>query len=132
VSSAVGVIYIALWALYIIGGWVVFQKAGEAGWKVLIPIYNIIVLLKIVGKPWWWLILLLIPLVNIIFGIIVAYDLAKSFGHGGGFTVGLVLLPYIFILILAFGSSQYIGPGGTPALDSSSGDMGGPPAQATW
>ena len=62
-----------------------FEKAGEAGWKSIIPIYNIIVLLKIVGREWWWVILFLIPIVGFIIWIIVALDLAKAFGRGTGF-----------------------------------------------
>ena len=57
---------IALVAAFIASYWVIFTKAGEAGWKCLIPIYNLIVLLKIINKPVWWFILLLIPLVNIV------------------------------------------------------------------
>jgi hypothetical protein len=90
--------------------WVVFAKAGEPGWQAIIPIWNSIVLLKIVGRPMWWIILFLIPIVNIVVGILVLVDLAKSFGHGVGFAIGLLLLSVIFYPILAFGSSQYLGP----------------------
>jgi hypothetical protein len=92
--------------------WKIFTKAGEEGWKSIIPIYNIVVLLKIVGRPWWWLLLMLIPLVNFVVAIVVMNDLSKSFGHGVGFTLGLIFLSFIFYLILAFGSSQYQGPAG--------------------
>ena len=61
-------------------GWKVFTKAGQPGWAILIPFYNTYVLLKIVGRPGWWLVLMFIPLVNIVIAIIVAIDLAKSFG----------------------------------------------------
>ncbi len=67
-------------------------------------------LLKIVGRPWWWLILAMIPLVNFIFGIIINVDLAKSFGKGVGFAIGLILLSPIFIIILGFGDARYQGP----------------------
>ena len=107
VSSLVG---LGLGVLVLVAYWRVFTKAGEAGWKAIIPIYNIIILLKIVGRPWWWLLLLCIPLVNLIVLIIVSNDLSKSFGHGMGFTLGLIFLSFIFYLILAFGSSQYVGP----------------------
>src|SRR5689334_9558275 len=76
----------------IIGMWKIFEKAGKPGWASIIPIYNIIVLLEIVGKPVWWIILFLIPCVNIIFGIWTINLLSKSFGQGEGFTVGLILL----------------------------------------
>lgn len=104
--------------------WRIFTKAGEAGWKSIIPIYNIVVLLKIVGRPWWWLLLMLVPLVNFIVMIVVMNDLSKSFGHGMGFTLGLIFLSLIFYLILAFGSSQYQGPAGAHM------EMGGHPTPA--
>ncbi len=98
--------------LAIVALWKIFTKAGEEGWKSIIPIYNTIILLKIVGRPWWWILLFLIPLVNIVVIIIVYNDLSKSFGHGMGFTLGLLFLNVIFFLILGFGSSRYVGPGG--------------------
>jgi Family of unknown function (DUF5684) len=111
VNGVLFVIYLAIIVLVIAGFWRVFTKAGEAGWKSIIPIWNIIVLLRIVGRPVWWIILFLIPLVNIIFSLIVMLDLAKRFGKGGGFGVGLWLLSFIFIPILGFGSASYQGGG---------------------
>ena len=99
--------------LVIVALWKIFEKAGKPGWAAIIPIYNIIVLLEIVGKPLWWIILFLIPFVNIIFGIWVTNLLSKSFGKNEGFTVGLILLPFIFYPILGFGSAKYEGPAGT-------------------
>jgi hypothetical protein len=101
-----------IWALPLMG---VFQKADEPGIAAFIPIWNLLVLLKIVGRPWWWLILYIIPIVGLIVAIVVLYDLAKSFGHGVGFTIGLVLLSWIFLLILWLGGSRYLGPRGEPA-----------------
>lgn len=109
------IVYIVIIVAALAAYWRIFTKAGEAGWKGIIPIWNIIVLLKIVGRPWWWLLLLFIPLVNFVIMIIVLNDLSKSFGHGMGFTLGLVFLSLIFFLILAFGGSRYIGPGGVAA-----------------
>lgn len=86
----------------------IFIKANEAGWKVFIPIYNVIVLLRIVGKPEWWIILLLIPGINIVFSIWVTNLISLKFGKDEGFTFGLILLPFIFYPILAYGKSQYI------------------------
>jgi hypothetical protein len=103
-------IYLVVLLIVIIAGWQVFTKAGKPGWAVLIPFYNAYVLLKIVGRPGWWLILYFIPLVNIVIWIIVDVELAKSFGKGVGFAIGLIFLPYIFIPILAFGSARYLGP----------------------
>jgi hypothetical protein len=103
-------IALALAILTYVADWIIFTKADHPGWASLIPFYNIYVVLKIVGRPGWWLILLLIPFVNIVFGIIVIIDLSKSFGHGGGFALGLIFLGPIFHWILAFGDSQYKGP----------------------
>ena len=111
--EAVGIIiYLAIIVLIIASMWTVFSKAGKPGWASIIPIYNLIVLLEVVGKPWWWLLLMLIPIVNIIILIIVYHNLSLSFGKGGGFTVGLILLGFIFLPILAFSDVTYIGPGG--------------------
>ncbi len=106
-----GLIGLVIGLIAVIAIWKVFTKAGKPGWASLIPIYNIIVLLEIAGRPLWWFILLLIPFVNFIILIIVMIDLAKSFGQGVGFGLGLVLLSPIFFLILGFGSSRYVGPG---------------------
>lgn len=106
------VLYLALIVLMIASMWTIFTKAGKPGWACIIPIYNIIVLLEIVGKPWWWLILMLIPLINIVFAIWMINLLSKSYGHGVGFTLGILFLSLIFLPILAFGSSKYAGPAG--------------------
>ena len=95
--------------------WKIYTKAGQPGWACIIPIYNYYILLKIVGKPGWWLLLLLIPFVNIIFAIWVTNMLSKSFGKDEGFTVGLLLLGIVFYPILAFGSARYLGPYGDAA-----------------
>lgn len=92
--------------------WKVFVKAGEPGWAVLIPIYNIIVLLKISGKPWWWLFLFFIPIVGIVIAVLANVGLAKNFGKGVGFAIGLTLLGPIFFLMLGFGSAQFQGTKG--------------------
>ncbi len=105
-------IYLAIIVLIIIGYWKTFEKAGKPGWAAIIPIYNIIVLLEIIDKPWWWILLLLIPFVNIVIGIMMTHQLSLSFGQGVGFTVGLILLPFIFVPMLGFGEYTYQGPGG--------------------
>ena len=92
--------------------WKIFTKAGQPGWAALVPIYNIVVLLQIVGKPIWWIVLMLIPLVNIVVAVILSVAVAKSFGKGAGFGIGLMLLSFIFYPILAFGDAQYVGPEG--------------------
>src|SRR5438093_7825645 len=113
VSTIVGLL-IALFL--IVAMWKVFTKAGQPGWASIIPIYNLYVWCKIVGRPWWWILLMLIPFVNFIVGIILCIDMAKSFGKGAGFGIGLALLGVIFIPILGFGSAQYQGPSASPGV----------------
>lgn len=106
----VGIImYVAIIVLMIASMWKIFTKAGQPGWASIVPIYNIIVLLKIVNKPVWWLVLMLIPVVNFVIAIIVLNALSKSFGKGVGFTIGLLLLGIVFYPMLAFGDAQYVG-----------------------
>ena len=95
--------------LVIAGLWKVFTKAGKPGWAAIIPIYNLIVLLQIAGKPLWWIVLFCIPIVNFVVAIMVFINVAKAFGKGTGFAIGMLLLGPIFIPILGFGSAQYIG-----------------------
>lgn len=101
-----------VFVVYLAAMWRIYEKAGKPGWASLIPIYNIIVLLEIVGKPWWWLLLMLIPVANIVFAIWMTNLLSKSFGKSEGFTVGLILLGLIFYPILGFGNAEYKGPAG--------------------
>jgi Family of unknown function (DUF5684) len=109
-SPVVVIVELLITLIVIVAMWKVFTKAGRPGWAAIIPIYNMYVWCKIVGRPGWWVILMLIPLVNIIVGIIVCIDMAKSFGKGAGFGIGLALLGIIFLPILGFGSGQYQGP----------------------
>ena len=90
------IVSLALGILGIVAMWMIYQKAGQPGWAAIIPIYNVIVLLRVAGRPWWWLLLLLIPLVNIVVAVVVMLDLAKAFGHGTGFGLGLIFLSIIF------------------------------------
>ena len=100
--------------LGILAMWFIFKKAGQGGWKALIPIYNIYTLVKIVDGNGWKFLLLLIPFVNFVYLIILNFRMAKAYGKGIGFGFGLLFLPTIFQLILAFGKAQYVGPKGQP------------------
>lgn len=100
-------VLLAVVIVMLVGMWKVFTKAGEPGWAVLIPIYNCYVFLKIAGKPWWWLLLMLIPIVSFIVAIVATVALAARFGKGVGFALGLILLPFVFYPMLGFGSAQY-------------------------
>jgi len=106
----VAIFYLLIIGLLFASLWKIFVKAGRPGWEGIVPIYNIIILHKIVGKPAWWIVLYLIPFVNLIINIWVTNLLAKSFGQSEGFTIGLVFLPFVFYPVLAFGSAQYQGP----------------------
>lgn len=101
------IIAMAIAIFMIAAVWKVFTKAGQPGWAVLIPIYNVYILLKISGKPGWWLLLMFIPLVNVVVGILAVVGLSANFNKGGGFVIGLLLLPFIFYAILGFGSAKY-------------------------
>jgi hypothetical protein len=107
----IGVIVLAIAVFYIICEWKIFTKAGKPGWAIFIPIYNLIVYLEIIGKPWWHMFLLIIPIYGwIILPIMWTHKLSKVFGHDVGFTLGLIFLSFIFIPILALGDSQYTAP----------------------
>ena len=101
------VLWLAIVILMIAAMWKVFEKAGKPGWAAIVPIYNLFVLCEIAGKPAWWGILLLIPFVNIVVAIIVTLAVAKNFGKGAGFGIGLLLLPMIFYPMLAWGDARY-------------------------
>lgn len=105
------VFYLAFIVIYIVGLWKIFVKAGEEGWKSIIPIWNMIVELRIVGYSPWYILLFLVPLVNLVFAVIVAYRLAKSFGYGVGVTI-LEFVAGIGLLIIGYGDSKYLGPNG--------------------
>jgi len=107
----VSLIYLAIIVLMIVSIWKIFVKAGKPGWAAIIPIYNIIVLLEIVGRPIWWIVLLLIPIVNFVILIILSLDLAVCFGKSKGWGFGmLVILGIIGYPILAFGDATYTAP----------------------
>ena len=104
-------IWLIFWVAYMIAIIIaqikVYTKAGKKWWEALIPFYNIYILLQIVNKPGWWLVLFFIPFANFVVMIILLNELSKAFGHGTGFTLGLILLSPIFWLILGFGDSKY-------------------------
>jgi hypothetical protein len=70
------ILYLAVIGFYLYCMWRIYEKAGKPGWASIIPIYNILVQLEILGRPWWWLLLMFVPFVNIVIGIIIIFDLA--------------------------------------------------------
>jgi hypothetical protein len=114
-GGAIGGVFGVVVGLVMIAAlWKIFSKAGQPGWASIVPIYNYIVWCKVVGRPAWWVLLLLICFP--IFFIILCIDLAKSFGKGAGFAIGLILLPFIFFPVLGFGSATYQGPSAAPKM----------------
>lgn len=95
--------------LLVVSNWFIYQKANVPGWASLVPVYNLVKLLEIIGKPTWWVLLMFIPFVNLVLYFIINFKLARVFGKGTGFGFGMVFLPFIFYPILAFGSAQYTG-----------------------
>lgn len=112
-AAAAGVMMLILLAevvlgiVTIVGMWKVFSKAGKPGWAAIIPIYNLIVMLEIAGKPIWWIILFLIPCVNLIMAILTFMGVAKNFGKGEAYGIGLAFLPFIFFPLLGFSDARY-------------------------
>jgi len=113
--AGVGMVMLLFWlavvAVFVIAFWKVFTKAGQPGWAAIVPIYNAYILTQIAGRPGWWVLLMLIPFVNIVISLILAIDIAKSFGQSPVFGVVMLwLLSAIGYLVLGFGSARYIGP----------------------
>ncbi len=104
-------IFIAILSIVsIVAMWKIFTKAGEEGWKSIIPFYNSYTLFRIAGRNGWGFLLLLIPLVNIVVFVMVSIDLAKHFGKDAFFgVVGLFFFSVIGYLMLAFGDAKYVG-----------------------
>lgn len=115
-GTAVGVLlvwmlfWLAIVAILVVAMWKIFAKAGKPGWAAIVPIYNILVFLEIIGRPWWWLLLMFIPFVNFVIGIVVALDLGKAFGKDAAYSIILLwLFSLIGFLMLGFGKDKYLG-----------------------
>ena len=106
-GTLVSIIYLAIVVLVLAGIWKTFTKAGKPGWASIIPIYNVVVLLQIAEKPVWWILLFLIPIVNLVVSIMVMMAVAQKFGKGAGYGLGLAFLGFIFWPMLGFGSATY-------------------------
>jgi len=115
-NSAVLVIYFLIIVIVLVSQWKIYTKAGEPGWKGIIPFYSTWVGLRLTGRPKLWMLWLFIPIVNIYFAIAYVNGFSKSFGKGVGNTFLLLLLPYIGYPMLAFGDAKYVGPGGASGV----------------
>jgi hypothetical protein len=102
------VIYVAIFAFVIAGWWKAFEKAGQPGWAAIVPIYNVYILTKIAKKPGIWVLLMFIPIVGIVIIFLMSIEVARQFGKGSGFGIGLALLGFIFWPILGFGDAKYL------------------------
>lgn len=102
-------IAIAVGILQIVATWKLYKKAGEKGWAAIVPFYNLYVMVKIAWGNGWLFLLYLVPMGNIVFAIGTYVKLARAFGKDGGYAVGLIFLPYVFLSILGFGKAEYQG-----------------------
>jgi uncharacterized membrane protein YhaH (DUF805 family) len=109
------IVVIVIYVVAAISLWRIFKKAGQPGWAAIVPIYNYLTLLKVIGRPWWWVLAVLfglIPVVgwiaNLVVAAIVLHDLSKSFGKGAGMTIALICV--VGFPALAFSDAQYRGP----------------------
>ena len=110
------IVWLAIMVFMIVSWWIVFKKAGQPGWAILIPIFNFLVILRVAEKPWWWVFAILLaiipiagPILFLVVWILICNAISKNFGQGAGFTVGLVLLSVVFVPILAFGDYKWKG-----------------------
>ena len=111
-GAAMGVIWLIsmiMCVIMIISQWKIFKKAGEPGVAAIVPFWNTAVLFKITWGKWYYMFLMLIPIVGMVFMFITFFKLAKVFGQGAGFGIGLIFLSFIFMPMLAFGSAEYVG-----------------------
>lgn len=109
-SIAYGIVVLVIAVLAIVAAWKIFEKANEPGWAAIIPFYGTYKMYQISWGTGWLFLLQLVPCVGIVVSLIMSLKLAKAFGKGTGFGIGLFLLPFVFQLILAFGSAEYEGP----------------------
>jgi uncharacterized membrane protein YhaH (DUF805 family) len=98
---------LVVFVIVVAGMWKVFEKAGEPGWAAVIPIYNVIVLVKIAGREMWWVLLFLLPCANFVAAVMISLDIARKFGKDPLYGIGLAFLPFIFYPMLGFGDAQY-------------------------
>ena len=107
-SVIVVVVWLGFGVFMIASLWKVLTKAGQPGWAVLIPIYNLYVMLKVAGMSGWWVLGAFVPILSIVVAVLMVMGIARNFGKGGGFAAGLFFLPFIFYPILAFGDAKYL------------------------
>lgn len=117
-------VYLLSLAFAVMLWWILFHKAGKPGWYAIVPLLNVVAIIHLAGRRWWWIILFFIPLVNIVAVIVLWLDIAKAFGKGRGFGLGLLLFTPIFGTILALSDAQYVGPNPSPGRTGSDNRLG--------
>lgn len=99
--------FLALWLASL---WKLFVKAGEPGWAAVVPIYNLVVALKIAGRPTWMIVLFFFPLLNFVGAVLLCLGIAERFGKTPLYGVGLLFLGFVFFPLLAFSDAKYAAP----------------------
>lgn len=105
----------------IVGLWKLFEKAGEQGWKVLIPVYNLYIWLKIIKKPMWWFVFLIIPFINVFVVLLMIVEIVKCFKkYGLGAQALGAVFPFIYLPYLGFSTREtYLHPDKRPIIKKS-------------
>ena len=101
----IGLAYIVL---LIVSWWRIYTKAGRPGWANLIPVYGAIEFFNVAWGNGAYFLFMLLPVINVLVFIITIQKLSESFGRGIGYTLGMFLLPGIFIPILGLGKDKHI------------------------
>lgn len=103
-----GLVALAFYVVIVIGFWRTFSKAGIPGILAIIPIVNLFCLLKIARMSFWFILLYLVPIANVVLAIVVAVKVGRNFGHGGAFSFFLLwLFPIIGYLIVGFSNDRF-------------------------
>jgi hypothetical protein len=104
---AILVVSLVATVIQIAGMWKTFSKAGERGWGAIVPIYNVYLMIKVADKPWYWILLFLIPVVNVILYLYIQWEVGDKFGFGVlGKLVFMILAPLSYVAT-GFGSYTY-------------------------
>ncbi len=113
-GSVMMLVMFAVLTLMIVGMWKLFEKAGRPGWASIVPFYNTYVMLEIAGRPtWWFAVILLVPVAQTVFSIILAIDFVKSFGKSLGYAVLSIVFPFVIYPVMAWDAqTRYVGPAG--------------------
>jgi len=108
-SPVLIVLWVIVAVVLVIANWKIFTKAGKPGWAILVPVYNIVVMIQIIDKPMWWIVMLFIPIANIVFMIKILYNLVLKFGQPGWHVVLALFVGVIYYPYLAFSKASYQG-----------------------